>query len=35
MDEQEDMKEKMDAEVVERMEIVGTGVDRSGRIGKR
>ena len=35
MDKQADMKEKMDTEVLEKMEIVGIGVDRAGRKEKK
>lgn len=35
MEKQEDVKEKMDTEVLEKMEIVGIGADRTGRMEKR
>lgn len=34
MEKQEDMKE-MDTEVLEKMEIVGIGIDRTGKMEKR
>lgn len=35
MEKQEDMKEKMDSEMLEKMEIVGIGTGRAGRMEKR